>query len=180
MKEHCLRTPPSITCVFQDHLYHLLSLSLAKVAFLRLNCVPPTPFPSDCMPCDPLSVFSASPFLLLLCSLAISMINHVPPKTGGCPLGSHSRPTAALFIAPLFLLQRGVSTHCGHLLTSFSLTSSLSCTKSKVSLAPVPVGSGLESPGSIKPLPDWDLTCLPAHLAFLLALCAVILKAPPQ
>ena len=129
------------------------------------------------MPYYPFSVFSASPFLLILSSFTVSMINYVPPKTRSCPLGSHFWPTAVLCIALLFLLQRGVSAHCGYLLTSFSLTSSLTCTKSEVSLAPVPVGSGLGFPGSIKPLLDWDFTCLPAHLPFLLALCSVILQS---
>lgn len=61
---------------------------------------------------------------------------------------------------------------------TFSLASQ--SLESKVSLAPVPVGSGLESAGSIKPLPDRDLICLPAHLPFLLAFCAVVLESPPQ
>ena len=69
---------------------------------------------------------------------------------------------------------RGVSTHCGYLLTSFSVT------RIQVSLAPVPVGSGLESAGSIKPLPDRDLICLPAHLPSLLAFCAAVLESPPS
>lgn len=73
-------------------------------------------------------------------------------------------------------LQRGVYTHCIYLLTSLSFTNSPTWTKSKASLAPVPVGSRSESPSQHQD-PSWlDVSLVsPAQLRFSMALCAVIL-----